>query len=225
MPSLNHAAKRFLLSGQERQRAKIAMKIHVIDDYTVLSMNCSYCNISTGANISTPMLALLHGGHLEQVTVSLLTPSQGPTQSVVRIRLSPRPTPLTGATWIQANGRETTVYPATRATGFSQEKIARLVRQPFGAFSDRDTNRKELLVMSPQSQNRKEVQKAIGDRIRYLRTRKGWPSQKALADACGMNHGHMGQIERGQVDVCLGTVARIAKTLNITVSELFEDIS
>jgi len=79
--------------------------------------------------------------------------------------------------------------------------------------------------MKQQSQHRRRTQKALGDRIRYLRTRRGWPSQRALANACGMNGGHLGEIERGQVDVCLATVAGIAKTLNITVSELFKGIA
>jgi transcriptional regulator with XRE-family HTH domain len=79
--------------------------------------------------------------------------------------------------------------------------------------------------MKQQSQYRRRTQKALGQRIRYLRTRKGWPSQRALANACGMNGGHLGEIERGQVDVCLATVAGIAKTLSITVSELFKGIA
>jgi transcriptional regulator with XRE-family HTH domain len=82
-----------------------------------------------------------------------------------------------------------------------------------------------MFMMRQQSQHRRQIQKALGDRIKCIRTKRGWPSQKALADACGMNGGHLGEIERGQVDVCLTTVAGIAKTLNITVSKLFDGIA
>ena len=110
------------------------MKVPTIDDYTVLSIHCSHCNLATSASISADTLYLLHRDHPQQVTVSLLTPSRGPIQSILRIRLSPRSASLTGARLIQSNGRETTVYPAKRTTGFSRQEIARLVGQRFETF-------------------------------------------------------------------------------------------
>jgi transcriptional regulator with XRE-family HTH domain len=74
------------------------------------------------------------------------------------------------------------------------------------------------------SQRQEEIQKALGARIRDLRSRNARLSQEALADACGMHRAHIGQIERGEVDVSLSTVARIAKALNTTVSRLFQEI-
>jgi CheY-like chemotaxis protein len=110
------------------------MKVHAIDDYTVLGMNCSHCNISTGENISTAMLCLLHGGHLEQVTVSLLAPGRGPNQSILTVQMSPAHVPLTRARLIQPDGQETTLGPASQTTGFSKAEVAQLVGQQFEVF-------------------------------------------------------------------------------------------
>lgn len=79
--------------------------------------------------------------------------------------------------------------------------------------------------MRRQSQNLKQVQKALGERIKNLRSKDTWRSQEAFAHDCGINRGHMGQIERGEVAVSLATIIAIAKTLKISMSELFEDIA
>jgi hypothetical protein len=115
-------------------RATTAMKVHTLDDYTVLSIHCSQCNTSIPSSSSAHTLYLLHRDHLEQVTVSLLTPSRGPAQSIVRIQLLPRSTPSTGARLIQPSGRETTVYPIHPTSGFSHQEIVRLVGEPYETF-------------------------------------------------------------------------------------------
>jgi hypothetical protein len=110
------------------------MKIHAIGDYTALGMNCSHCNIATGANISMAMLYRQHGGHLKQVTVSLLAPSRGQKQSILRIRMLPQQAPLTRAMLIKPKGPEATLHPARRATGFTKQEIARRVGKQFEVF-------------------------------------------------------------------------------------------
>lgn len=45
-------------------------------------------------------------------------------------------------------------------------------------------------------------------------------SQEALADAAGIDRSHMGKIERGQMNVTLLNIARIARALNRKPSDL-----
>lgn len=68
------------------------------------------------------------------------------------------------------------------------------------------------------------VQKAIGSRIRELRTKRGW-SQEEFADHCGIHRSHMGEIERGETNLTLSTLLVITQKLDITVSALFRGIA
>lgn len=61
---------------------------------------------------------------------------------------------------------------------------------------------------------------ALGDAIRSVRGEKGL-SQEALADAAGIDRSHMGKIERGERNVTVLNVKRVAGALNVTVAELF----
>jgi ribosome-binding protein aMBF1 (putative translation factor) len=66
-------------------------------------------------------------------------------------------------------------------------------------------------------------QKLLGTRIRELRLAKGW-SQKHLARSCGMGFSHIGAVERGQYDVELLTLLRIAKGLGVTGSYVVKGV-
>lgn len=68
-----------------------------------------------------------------------------------------------------------------------------------------------------------ELQKAFGQRVRQLRLRKGY-SQEAFADRCGVHRTFMGTIERGETNLSLQNLARIAAGLGITISKLFSGI-
>jgi transcriptional regulator with XRE-family HTH domain len=68
-----------------------------------------------------------------------------------------------------------------------------------------------------------ELQKAVGARIRELRMGRGW-SQEAFADICEIHRSHMGEIERGEVDVAISTLAKLAKGLDITVSTMLKGV-
>lgn len=67
------------------------------------------------------------------------------------------------------------------------------------------------------------ILKALGIRIRELRSKKGW-SQEAFADACGINRSHMGQVERGETNVTFATLYCIAQKLETSVASLFKGI-
>lgn len=57
----------------------------------------------------------------------------------------------------------------------------------------------------------------LGKRIRELREKKG-SSQEAFAGACGLNRVHMSDIERGQVNLSIATLKKIANNLDTTAS-------
>jgi transcriptional regulator with XRE-family HTH domain len=59
----------------------------------------------------------------------------------------------------------------------------------------------------------------LGQSIRARRTAMGL-SQEALADAAGIDRSHMGKIERGERNVTLLNVLRIAAAINQRPSEI-----
>lgn len=67
------------------------------------------------------------------------------------------------------------------------------------------------------------ILKALGVRIRELRSKKGW-SQEAFADACGINRSHMGQVERGETNMTFATLYFITQKLETTIASLFQGI-
>lgn len=59
----------------------------------------------------------------------------------------------------------------------------------------------------------------LGDAIRAARKEVGL-SQEALADAAGLDRSHMGKIERGERNVSVLNVARVAQALGVSVTSL-----
>ena len=64
------------------------------------------------------------------------------------------------------------------------------------------------------------TRKAFGKRVRELRKNKGL-SQEAFADAVGLHRTYIGSIERGEQNVSIDNIAKIAKALEVKTSELF----
>jgi transcriptional regulator with XRE-family HTH domain len=67
------------------------------------------------------------------------------------------------------------------------------------------------------------IQKQVGERVRVLREKKGI-SQEALASTCNLHRTYIGLIERGERNLSLTTVERIAEGLGVQVSELFAGV-
>ena len=59
----------------------------------------------------------------------------------------------------------------------------------------------------------------LGAAIRAARLERKL-SQEALADAAGIDRSHMGKIERGERNVSVLNVARVATALNLSVASL-----
>lgn len=68
---------------------------------------------------------------------------------------------------------------------------------------------------------RTNVSIAFGKRVTDLRKRSGL-TQEDFAFACGINRTYIGEIERGEKNVSLDYIAKIAEGLNITLKELFD---
>jgi transcriptional regulator with XRE-family HTH domain len=63
----------------------------------------------------------------------------------------------------------------------------------------------------------------FGDRLRELRREQGW-SQEELAHRCELDRTYIGGIERGERNLALRNIERIAQTLGVTISELLEGL-
>jgi transcriptional regulator with XRE-family HTH domain len=56
------------------------------------------------------------------------------------------------------------------------------------------------------------------------RRRKLGVSQEAFADLCGLDRTYVGGIERGERNVALVNIEKLAKALKISLSELFRGV-
>jgi transcriptional regulator with XRE-family HTH domain len=63
--------------------------------------------------------------------------------------------------------------------------------------------------------------KRFGDRVRVLRERSGL-SQDALAAKAGIHRTYLGGVERGERNICLKNIFRLAAALEVHPRELFD---
>lgn len=66
----------------------------------------------------------------------------------------------------------------------------------------------------------REVLKLVGARIRALRKERGY-SQESLGEKGGFHFSYIGQIERGEKNVSLLNLAKIAESLEVNLLQLF----
>ena len=66
------------------------------------------------------------------------------------------------------------------------------------------------------------VRQRVGRNVRRLRELRGW-TQDELAERVGNTNRHVGQIERGEVNVTIDYLAKIAESLSTDVATLFFD--
>lgn len=67
-----------------------------------------------------------------------------------------------------------------------------------------------------------ELQRAVGQNLRAYRERRGL-SQEAFADLLGVHRTYMGGIERGERNLTLKTLERIAERTGVSPRELLAD--
>ena len=63
----------------------------------------------------------------------------------------------------------------------------------------------------------------FGKAVRERRKRLG-VSQEEFADMCGLDRSYVGGVERGERNISLENIGRIAKALGISLSELFRRV-
>ena len=68
-----------------------------------------------------------------------------------------------------------------------------------------------------------DIRARFGKALRQRRHKLG-VSQEAFADMCELDRTYVGGIERGERNVALVNLEKIAKTLRISVSELFRGV-
>lgn len=68
-----------------------------------------------------------------------------------------------------------------------------------------------------------DIRVRFGKALRHRRNKLG-VSQEAFADMCELDRTYIGGIERGERNVALVNIEKLAKTLRISVSELFKGV-
>jgi transcriptional regulator with XRE-family HTH domain len=68
-----------------------------------------------------------------------------------------------------------------------------------------------------------EAQLQLGERVRQLREARGW-SQEGFAHEGGLGRSFAGAIERGEKDIRLSTLIKLARALGVSLSQLLKGI-
>lgn len=66
-----------------------------------------------------------------------------------------------------------------------------------------------------------DLQRAFGERIRELRAERGL-SQEALAHLAGINRTYLGDVERGERNIALENMAKLACAFGVSLSTLLD---
>ena len=69
----------------------------------------------------------------------------------------------------------------------------------------------------------KDIKRALGKRVRELRDARDW-SQEQMGEASGMHWTYIGQVERGERNLTLESIQKIAKAFRLKISELFQGL-
>lgn len=68
-----------------------------------------------------------------------------------------------------------------------------------------------------------KIQIRFGEAVRKERLKTG-QSQEKLAEIAGLHRTYIGMIERGEKNLTISNIEKIANALNIPISKLFEQI-
>lgn len=68
-----------------------------------------------------------------------------------------------------------------------------------------------------------DSQKNFGQVVREMRTEKGL-SQEAFADLCGLDRTYIGGVERGERNISIMNISKIASALGVNISDIFKHI-
>jgi transcriptional regulator with XRE-family HTH domain len=68
-----------------------------------------------------------------------------------------------------------------------------------------------------------DILKKFGSRIKNLRSQHGY-SQEKLAEISGFHRTYIGMVERGERNISLINISRMADCFNLTIEDLFNNI-
>ena len=68
-----------------------------------------------------------------------------------------------------------------------------------------------------------DICSSFGQRIRELRTAKGW-RQIDLAEEAGINENYVSDIDIGKKEICLRTMLAVADAFDLTLAELLQGV-
>jgi transcriptional regulator with XRE-family HTH domain len=68
-----------------------------------------------------------------------------------------------------------------------------------------------------------EAQLQLGQRVRRLREQRGW-SQEGFAHEAGLGRSFAGAIERGEKDIRISTLIKLARSLGVSLAQLLKGI-
>lgn len=74
--------------------------------------------------------------------------------------------------------------------------------------------------MPPATPKQLAQRKTFGERVRELRLAAGF-SQEQLAHRAGLDRSYVGQVERGERNVSLDNIYRLAAAISVDARELF----
>lgn len=67
-----------------------------------------------------------------------------------------------------------------------------------------------------------DILKRFGDKVRRLRLQRGITSQMEFSFKTGLDRTYIGGVERGERNVGLKNIEKIARALNVRIDELFK---
>ena len=76
--------------------------------------------------------------------------------------------------------------------------------------------------MKPSDSSNDELLNQFGQRMRILRKAKGW-SQEEFAHETGLHRTYIGSVERGERNISLVNIGKIAQALGVTIANLFDE--
>ena len=68
-----------------------------------------------------------------------------------------------------------------------------------------------------------DIRKNFGDRVRELRTAQGL-SQEVLAQKAGLHRTYIGSVERGERNISLENILKIASALSVSISSIMFEL-
>ena len=71
--------------------------------------------------------------------------------------------------------------------------------------------------------SRPKYRRIVGEKIRDLRKRAELTQEK-LAEKADLHHNFIGEVERGNMDISLGSLVKIAQALSVHVRDLVDEL-